>query len=124
MRDTRAMRSRNNKVILISAIVILALTSISSFTGGVKAPIVIDLGDSIYDVANELAGFEEQFTMDDDWLKLVCTPESAWLKTLKQKKDGYYRVAFRDNKVTSIGWYNFDHVLQKDNLLMIHCRIP
>ncbi len=124
MRDTRAIRSRNNKVIVLSGIVILALTAISSFMGGVKAPIVIDLGDSIYNVANELSGFEEQYTMGDDWLKLVCTPESAWSKTLNQKDEGYYRVDFHNNKVTSIAWYSFDHVLQKDKLLMIHCQIP
>lgn len=124
MRDTRVIRSRNNKVILISGIVILALSSISSFTGGTKAPIVIDLGDSIYDVANGLAGFEEQYTMGDEWLKLVCTPQSAWTNTLKQKKVGYYEVGFTNNKVSSIAWYSFDHVLQKDQLIQVHCAIP
>lgn len=124
MRDTKAIRSRNNKVILISGIVILALSSISSFTGGKKAPIVIDLGESIYDVANELAGLEEQYSMGDDWLKLVCTPQSAWTNTLSQKKVGYYDVAFTENKVSSIAWYSFDHKLQKDGLLQIHCAVP
>ncbi len=124
MRDTSVLRSRNNKIILITGIVILALSSISSFTGGEKAPIVIDLGDSIYDVANNLSGFEEQYTMGDDWLRLVCSPQSAWTNTLKQKKTGYYEVAFEHNKVVSIAWYSFDHILQKDKLLRVHCAVP
>lgn len=124
MRDTSALRSRNNKIILITVIVILALSSISSFTGGEKAPIVIDLGDSIYDVANDLSGFEDQYTMGEDWLRLVCTPQSAWTNTLKQKKLGYYEVGFEHNKVVSIAWYSFDHILQKDGLLRVHCAVP
>ena len=124
MRDTSAIRSRNNKIILISGIVILALSSISAFTGGKQEPIAIDLGDSIYDVANGLSGYEEQYSMGDDWLKLVCIPQSAWARTLKQKKVGYYEVGFTHNNVTSIAWYSFDHVLQKDGLLHIRCSVP
>ncbi len=124
MRDTREIRSRNNKVIIFSAIMILALMSTSSFLGGNKAPIVIDLGESIYDVANSLSDYEEQYTMGDDWLKLVCTPQSDWLQVLNQKKTGYYEVRFKNNKVTTISWYDMDHVLLKENLLRIHCKVP
>ena len=124
MRDTREIRSRNNKIILLSGIVILALFSISSFTGGIKAPIVIELGDSIYDVANGLSGFEEQYTLGDDGLRLVCTPEAAWFNTLQQKGGGYYEVKFQNGSATSIAWYSQDHVLRKDHLLRIHCEIP
>lgn len=124
MRDTREIRSRNNKIILLSGIVILALSSISSFTGGTKAPIVIELGDSVYDVANGLSGFEEQYTMSDDRLRLVCTPEAAWADTLRQKSGGYYEVQFQNGTASVIGWYNSDHVLQKDHLLRVRCLVP
>lgn len=124
MRDTREVRRRNNKIILITAVFILALGSISSFMGETRAPLVIDLGDSIYDVANHLKGLEEHYTMGKDWLELTCTPQSAWLTALKQNKAGYYAVGFEENKVVSIAWYDQHHVLQKENLLMIHCARP
>ncbi len=124
MRDTSATRSRNNKVILFSGIMILALMSISSFMGGNKAPIIIDLGDSIYEVANTLSGYEEYYSMGNDWLTLDCTPESAWTNALKRKKVGFYKVGFKNDKVVAIAWYDPDSVLQKENLLMIHCSVP
>ncbi len=104
--------------------VILALTATSLFTGTPKPAIVINIGDSIYDVANGLSGFEEQYTMGDDWLKLVCTPQSAWVETLKGKQKGYYEVRFQDGKAAAISWYNQDHVLVKDQLLRVHCGVP
>jgi hypothetical protein len=124
MRDTSVIRSRNNKVILITGIFILALSTIPSFMGSTKAPIIIDLGESIYDVANGLSGFEEQYTIGDDWLKLVCTPQSAWVDTLRGKQKGYYAVRFKDDKAIRISWYDLDHVLVKDELLRVHCAVP
>lgn len=124
MRDTSVIRSRNNKVILVTGVFILALTAISSFMGSSKAPIIIEVGDSIYEIANGLSGLEEQYTVGDDWLRLVCTPQSGWVQTIKGKKKGYYEIRFVEGKASSIDWYDLDHVLVKDKLLRVHCSVP
>lgn len=124
MRDTSVIRRRNNKVILITGIVILGLTATSLFNGTPKPAISIEVGDSIYDVANSLSGFEEQYTMGEDWLKLVCTPQSAWVATLKGKQKGYYEVRFQDGKAAAISWYDLDHIVVKDKLLRVNCVVP
>lgn len=101
-------RSRNNKLIFITAAVIFLLTVLSLQTQPNGTVVKVSVGDSSFQVANLLnregVAFSPLPSEVGDGLAVDYTPLTSWARLNKKNAGSHYEILFADGKVVNIIW--------------------
>ncbi|MDA3786643.1 MAG: hypothetical protein PF568_07160 [Deltaproteobacteria bacterium] len=106
MENSQKSRSRNNKIIFITAGAILLLVFLSWQIGPDGRVVKISVGDPSYQVANMLSreGIAFAPLAEKEGVVVAYTPHSPWARLNKKWADSSYEIHFGANKVVHIVW--------------------
>ncbi len=115
-------RSRNNKLIFITAGVILMLIILSLQTQPESKIVTINIGDSSYQVANMLTGegiaFSVLMSERGEGIIVEYTPVTSFERLNKKKTGSQYEIYFAEGQVSRIVWRSKDKEKSTDLLFV------